>query len=506
MAVAGDRIVAVGNSLQHDPDFKSYSRIDLHKRTVVPGFIDAHTHFFFYAMSLSRVSLDGIGTLEGCLKKIKNAASKLKSGEWVTGEGYAPDRFTPRIEPDCTHLDKIIGDRPAFFYSKDQHSAWVNSRGMKLAGIDHRTKNPSGGLIERFKDGSPNGILRETACSLVLNIVPQPKQRQVDRCYRTALENAYRRGVTGVHSFDSSAEAFGQFVSLAECDKVGLRINYYFPASRLAELHKEKIHFGEGTDLFRVAGVKIFADGSLGSRTARCFNKYSGSRDNYGIEVTPVKQIQRQIRSAARLGLPCAIHAIGDRAVANVLEALETAPRLSYNARHRIEHLQLIRRKDIPRLKRLNITASMQPSHCPSDIQMIRKYWKGRSGNAFIFRTLTDKSIPLAFGSDVPIEPLDPIAGIAAAVRRVRPGSRDIFHPEQRITAAEALYNFTAGPAYAVGQEDCRGYLLEGYPADFVLLSDNICKVPPTRITDIEILATVIGGKIKYQNKNLNLF
>ena len=209
--------------------------------------------------------------------------------------------------------------------------------------------------------------------------------------------------------------------------------------------------------------------------------------------------------AAARLGLPCAIHAIGDRAVATVLDGLEDARKLDFNARHRIEHLQLIRRKDIARLKRLDLVASMQPSHCPSDIKMMRKYWGARAANAFVFRTLLDKGVPLAFGSDAPIEPLDPIGGIAAAVRRASGASRDIFYSHERITAREALYGFTAGAAYAVGQEHCRGYLLPGYPADYAILSQDICSVPATRIAATEVLATILDGKVKYCHDSVKL-
>jgi predicted amidohydrolase YtcJ len=183
------------------------------------------------------------------------------------------------------------------------------------------------------------------------------------------------------------------------------------------------------------------------------------------------------IKSAARLGLPCAVHAIGDRAVANVIDAFESSLPLKSGGRHRIEHLQMIRRKDIPRLKRLGIVASMQPSHCPADIDLVRKYWGARGRNAYVFKTLIDRGINLAFGSDAPIEPL----------RRSRPGRRDLFYPEQRISAAQALNRFTVGPAFAAGQEHCRGYILPGYPADLVVLSDDVTRVAASAIARIEV-------------------
>ncbi len=353
-------------------------------------------------------------------------------------------------------------------------------------------------------DGEPSGILRETAYQQVYRMIPGPSKADMNRLYKKALEYAYKNGVTGVHSFDGP-QGFIYYCGLAESDKVGLRINYYFPADMLPEMLDSKIYYGTGTDFFRVAGVKVFADGSLGSQTALCFNKYTGSKDNFGIEVTPPRELARIVKSAAKLGFPCAIHAIGDKAVANVLDAFESGPRLHFGARHRIEHLQLVRRSDLSRIKKLGVVASMQPSHCPSDIQMIRRYWGRRGANAFIFRTLIDKKIDLAFGSDAPIEPLNPIAGIAAAVRRALPKSKDVFNPDQRITAAEALYNYTVGPAIAVGQQHCRGYLLPGYPADFVLLADDITKVAATKIESTPVLATVLDGKVMYSHSSVKL-
>lgn len=505
MAVYDGRIVAVGNNLEHDPDFAKFARVNLKGGTVIPGLVDAHTHFHYFALSLGRVELDGLDSAEKCLAKIKKFASGLKKTEWVVGEGYSPDRFSKRTEPDRYMLDRVTGGRPAFIFSKDQHTAWVNSRALELAGITAKTKEPLGSKIERDERGEPIGILREGgAYEPIFRLIPPIPPKQVDRLYRKALEHAYRNGVTGVHSFDGP-EAFLYYCDLAEKEEMGLRINYYFSSKMLPELHKAKIYYGTGTEYFRIAGVKIFADGSLGSHSALCFNKYNGSKDNYGIEATPLPELVKQIKSAGKLGLPCAIHAIGDKAVANVLDAFQESLPLYFGARHRIEHLQLVRRRDLPRLKKMGIVASMQPSHCPSDMYMIEKYWGKRGANAFVFRTLIDMGIDLTFGSDVPIEPLKPLDGIAAAVRRARPGKRDTFYPEQRISALEALYCYTVGPAIASGQQHCRGYLLPGYPADFVVLSHDIGKVAASRLGDIEVRATVIDGRVKYRHRSVDL-
>ncbi|MDH4156352.1 MAG: amidohydrolase [candidate division Zixibacteria bacterium] len=504
MAVGNNRIAAVGNNLDHDPDFWSYSKIDLKGKAVIPGLVDAHTHFHSFALSLGQLKIDGVDSFDKCLARIKRFAADLGKNEWVIGQGYSLDGMNMKAEPDRYLLDRVTGGRPAVIYSKDTHTVWINSRALEVAGITADTPDPEGGWIVHSEDGSPSGILKEKAAWMISQVIPRPTKGAVDKFFGRALDYAHRKGVTGVHSVDSP-EAFVYFSDRAEKDKLGLRIDYYMTAEKLPELLKNRVYYGTGTEFFRLAGIKLFADGALSSRSALCFHKYLGSKDNYGVEVTSTEKMKKLIREASRLGLPCAIHAIGDKGACNVLDALEGAPPLDFGARHRIEHLQLLRRKDIPRVKRLRVVASMQPSHCPSDIEKIRRHWGRRGANAFVFRTLIDSGVDLAFGSDCPIEPLDPLAGIAAAVRRALPGSRDVFYPDQRITPAEALYRFTVGPAIATGQQHRRGYLLPGYVADFVVLSDDLTKTAPGRIYDIEVLATFLDGRVKYCHSALNL-
>ncbi len=505
MAVEKGRVVAIGDNLQQAEQFRRWHRVDLKGLTVVPGFVDAHTHFYFFALSLATVRLHGLNSFQACLDKITQHAKTLKRNEWVLGEGYELHRFKPQVEPDRYMLDNVTGNRPAIIFSKDQHSAWANSKALELAGITSRTRDPEGGAIIRFPDGTPTGILREIpAYEPVFAKIPHPSQSTVDRLYAKALRIAYEKGVTGVHSMDNP-DAFAFFMKRAEQGKVGIRINYYAPVDLLPLLRKTKTRYGTGTDFFRLAGIKIFADGALGSQTALCFNKYIGSKHNYGIEVTSVSKMMTYIRTAGKLELPVAIHAIGDKAVANVLDAFEQTSPPQPPVRHRIEHLQLVRKKDIQRIKQLGIVASVQPSHCPSDIDMVRDYWGARGANAYIFRTFLNKGIDVAFGSDCPIEPLDPISGMAAAVRRAKPHSRDTFYPEQRLTAFEALSAFTVGSAIASGESHCRGYLLPGYPADFIVLSDDITKTAPTKIEHIKVLGTVLDGKVKYRDNSITL-
>lgn len=494
MAIDGNFITAVGKNLKYDADFSSYEKINLNGNTVIPGLVDAHTHFYFIIISMGTVKLDGLNSLEQVLDRIRKHSAKLEKDEWVVGEGFSPDRWKKFVVPDRLMLDKVTGGRPAAIFSKDQHMLWTNSKALALAGISTGTPQPAGGAIERFSDGSPSGILKEIPGYFpVFKLIGKPGRSKIARFHQMTLKEAYSRGVTGVHSFDGP-DALPYFRDLSAEKKLGLRVNFYPPAKMIEELARQGIGRKYGNDYFRVTGVKIFADGSLGSQSALCFQKYIESKNNFGIETTPKSEIAELIEKASKLNLPAAIHAIGDKAISNVLDCFEHAPALPHGIRHRIEHLQMIRRSDIARVKRLGVVASMQPTHCPSDVRLIEKYWGKRGRNCYIFRTLIDRGVHLAFGSDAPIETLHPVAGIDAAVNRFIPGTRKSFYPQERISVAEAIFNFTAGPAYAVGQENERGYLLPGYKADFVVFEENPYKISRFELSGLQPAATFLDG------------
>ena len=500
MVVRGGRIIAVGKNLQNDSDFSSSEKFDLHGAAVLPGFTDAHTHIAFITAMRGNVKLDNLSSLEDALDKVKVYSSRLKKDEWVVGEGYSPDRWKRYIQPDKFMLDKVTGGRPAAIFSKDQHNVWVNSKALELAKITASTHDPAGGRIMRHENGEPSGILKEIPAYFpVFKLIKPPRSSRMKKQYMELLSEAYGKGVTGVVSFDGP-DALTFFDDMAQRNKLGLRINYYPPPTLISKVSKTSLKNRYGGDYFRINGFKMFADGALGSQSALCFNKFIGSKDNYGVQTNTKTEFLKQIKCAAKLGLPMAIHAIGDRAISNVLDCYEKAPALPFPRRHRIEHVQLMRRKDIPRLKRLNITASVQPSHCPSDIKLIEKYWGKRGRNCYIFKSLLSAGIPLAFGSDAPIEPLNPIAGIDAAVNRKAAGMKKPFYPDECLSIAEAVYGFTAGAAYAVGQEFERGRLLPGYMADFIVLSDDIYKTAHSKTKSIEILATILNGKAVFSH------
>lgn len=508
VVISQSHIAAVGYDIKAARrQFPKHELINLHGRAVIPGLVDSHTHFYFWAMTLDTVHLDDAKDFDEVLKRINKFRQKLEPGEWIVGDGWSADRWSKYHLPTAADLDKVTGKNPAALYSKDQHSMWVNSEALLRAGIDKNSRNPNGGQIDRDPiTGRPTGILREIPGYYpVIKLLNSPDQGSSEKVWKRAARIARSRGVTGFHSMDVPA-AYDFFKSLHNRGKLDFRVCYYYPVRMTDELIERKIISGDGDGVLKIGGVKLFSDGALGSQTGLMKKPYLGNKNNYGLAVTTCDELQKQISKASKHNLVTAVHAIGDKAVDNVLAAFESLPEPT-RLRHRIEHLQLISRGDISRLRKIGAIASMQPSHCPSDRGLIKSYWGARGKNAYIFKTLLSENIPLAFGSDCPIEPLDPLGGISCAVNRTGFGERGgKFYPAESLTVSQALYGFTTGAAYASGWESSLGKIASGYLADLVILEDNIFTVPPSQIYKSRVAATIFNGKITYRNKQSSLW
>lgn len=499
-----DTIVSIGTEADVRRILPQADAMDLGGRTVLPGLIDAHMHMEWYSLGLQQVEAE-TATLEACLQRVEARASRTPRGEWITGYGWNQNNWGGRF-PTATDLDRVAPEHPVFLRAKSGHAGWANSLALNMAGLSAGTPDPAGGTIVRDAEGQPTGILLEEAMTLIATLIPTPGVEQLATAMRAAIENAWRFGLTGVHDFDGR-RSFAAWQILRERGQLGLRVVKTVRVAYLDHAIALGLRSGFGDDWIRLGNVKVFLDGALGPRTARMIEPYEGEPENYGLTVTDPEEFYEQASRAAAHGLAMTTHAIGDRAnhdLLNVYAQLraEEAARGQAALRHRCEHVQLLHPNDYGRLAQLNVIASMQPIHATSDRTMADRYWGRRSAGAYAWRTQLEAGAVLAFGSDCPVESLNPFLGIHAAVTRRRadgaPGPEG-WYPEQRLTVEEAVRGFTLGAAYAGYMEDKVGSLTPGKLADLIVIDRDIFTCDPMDIKDTLVLGTMIGGEWKHR-------
>lgn len=508
VAVRDDRILAVGS----DEEMKALlgaggEWLDLGGRCVVPGLVDAHVHFHGFSVARKRVDLDNAATLGEVLNRIAAAAEAPPAGpgtEWLRGRGWVQDGWAERRFPTAADLDRIVPDRPACMTHKSGHAVWVNSNALRRAGITPRTPDPPGGQIQRDGAGQPTGIFFEEAIELITRHIPEPSPLEVQQAMREAQAYCWEVGLTGLHDFDGRA-CFSALQALHLKGELGLRVIKNIPVYRLEHAIGVGLRSGFGDDWLRIGGVKIFADGALGSRTAAMIAPYENDAGNYGIVVTDKEEMMARASEASAHGLSVTVHAIGDRANHDVLDVF-TAVRQQEGAdrslRHRIEHVQLLHPDDVNRVAQLGIIASMQPIHATSDMHMADDYWGARSRLAYAARTLLESGASVVFGSDAPVERIDPLPGIHAAVTRRRangdPGPEG-WYPAERLTVQQTIHAFSTAAAQTAGVEDRLGSITPGKLADLTLLERDIFVIPPDELLEAGIAGTIVGGAFRFR-------
>jgi len=504
VAIAGDRIAVVGeDAAMLDLLPRGGRAVDLEGRTVVPGFTDAHLHLLSFGLSLGQIDLAGAATLDEALARVAARAGAVPEGQWLVGRGWDHSLWGTCGLPTRHDLDRVAPRHPVRLQHKCGHASWVNTRALELAGITKKTPDPPGGEIERESaSGEPAGILKEEAMALVSRLLDEPSVDEAAEATRAAIPHAHRAGLVGVHTLEG-ALAFRAFQRLRSAGELRLRTLVTVPKGNLDAAIQTGLRSGFGDQWLRIGGVKIFADGALGSRTAYMLAPYEGESDYCGVSTATPEHLREVVDKAARAGLPAFIHAIGDRANREALDAVEASREagVGLHLRHRIEHAQLLDPADVGRFAALGVVASMQPIHATQDMLIADKHWGSRSAGAYAFRSLLDDGAVLAFGSDCPVEDLSPLVGIHAAVTRRRAdGSSgpEGWYPEQRLTVEEAVRAYTIGPAYAGGEEVSRGSLAPGKLADLVVLSQDIFAVDPMAILETDVVATLVGGEFVY--------
>ena len=489
------RIVAVGTLAEVSATGEGAERVDLRGGLMVPGWGDAHVHFMWWAIQMGQLDLRGALSLEAALERIAQVTERLPEGAWLLGGRF--DKNLWGRWPTAAELDRVTGGRPAALRSRDGHARWLNSAALRLSGIGPGTQDPPGGEIERGADGLPTGILKENANGLVERVIPDPSAAECLAAVRLGQAEAWRRGITGIEDLEQ-ASAREAFRRLHELGELGLRVSMGIPRGDLDAAIATRLHTGEGDEWLRTGHCKFFTDGALGSQTAALEEPYEGS-EGRGILTIEPDTLMREAARAAAAGIAVAVHAIGDRAVRIALDAIEPTRRTHPALRQRIEHVQLVREEDLARFGRLGIVASMQPIHATSDRDLVDRYWgPGRAARAYPFRTLARHGAVLAFGSDAPVEPIDPLYGIHAAVARQRPGDTDRWQPQEALDVREALAAYAQGVAYATGSEQERGRLAPGMRCDATIVDRDLLELPPEEWLDAQVTGTVTGEAIRF--------
>ena len=479
LAIAGDRVA--GGVGTHETSLPTPDVVDLGGRCVVPGFTDSHVHFPTWSLCQRDLSLDGVTTLAEALERVRSRAGQ---GDWIRGQGWRSADW--EAQPTKEALDEVTGETPAALWAKDLHSLWLNSAALALATGDLEVE---GGVVERDERGEPTGVLREEAAWRFRERFPSVPEDEWIEVTRAGVKLAHSRGVTAVHDKDGWIGAPEIFQRLRDRDGLTLRVWQSLPWRKLPELEALGLRSGIGDEYLRLGYLKVFMDGTLGSQTAWML-------DGSGVRITSGEELAEIVGRAARAGWPVAVHAIGDRANREALNAFE-ATRDAWGPlglRHRIEHAQCLAPEDLPRFAELGIACSVQCSHAPSDRDLADRFWAGRTEGAYAYRSLLATGAVLANGSDAPIEELDPLAGIRAAVLRTideRPG----WYVEEALTVEEALHSTTVAPAWLARDERARGKLVPGFLADLVVLSRDPVRCPPEELDTVEVVATMVGGR-----------
>jgi predicted amidohydrolase YtcJ len=507
VACLGNRIVAVGSNGEIRKWIGPGTEVlDLGGKLVLPGFNDAHVHFFSGGENLAGVQLRDAKSEDEFRARIAQFAAKQPAGRWITGGDWDHENWTPARLPTRQSIDAVTAGHPVFVSRLDGHMALANSQALQLAGITRDTPDPPGGTIVRDAAGEPTGVLKDAAMGPVVRTIPAPSEDQIADAVRAAMRYAAENGVTSVQDMSAAPEILRVYQKLLARGELTVRISGHQPLATWQRLAAVGLRADFGGEKLHIGALKGFADGSLGSTTALLFEPYLDAPNTSGLansQMIPESKMQGHILDADRAGLQVAVHAIGDKANHIILGMYEEAERQNgaRDRRFRIEHAQHLRMEDIPRFGKLHVIASMQPYHCIDDGRWAEKrIGPERAKGTYAFRALLDSGAVLAFGSDWDVAPMQPLMGIyAAATRRTLDGKHpDGWVPEQKITVAEAIRAYTMGSAYASFDEKIKGSIEPGKLADMVVVSDDILSIPAVGIEKTRVETTVFDGKVVY--------
>ncbi len=515
MAIANGRILAVGTSQQMLAYAGPRTQVlDLEGRLAIPGFIDDHVHFIQGGFQLLALDLKNARSEAEFVVRIAEKAKTLKPGRWLQGGNWDEEAWPDAKLPTRGTIDGVTPNNPVFLSRYDGHAALANSVALKLAGVTKDTPDPVGGVIVRDpQTREPTGVLKDKAEDLVAKVIPRPTPEEFEEALKAGLAEARRVGVTSVQDITAGVESpngsfTGEIDLLRRAEREGWLTCRFYAITPIAEwqrLAEAGLSRDMGSDFLKMGAVKGFADGSLGSRTAWMFEAFDDDPGNSGLPLplmNPPAAMEAAVAGADQAGMQLAIHAIGDRAIAQMLDILARVGGEKTAAhRFRIEHAQHVRPQDFARFGQLGVVASMQPYHAIDDGRWAEKrIGHERARSSYAWRSMLEAGAPLAFGTDWPVAPLDPLLGVYAAVTRATLDGRhpEGWFPEQRLSVEEALGAYTQGSAYAAFEEAEKGTIAPGQLADIVVLSDDLFNIPPERIKDAHVVKTVVAGKVVF--------
>jgi predicted amidohydrolase YtcJ len=481
--------------------------IDLQGKAVFPGFTDAHAHLESLGSSLVNLNLEGTTSVAEIQKLVAERAATLPAGAWLRGRSWDQNDWDVKEFPTHQMLDEIAGDRPVALRRIDGHAAWVNQKVLDIAGISQSTKDPAGGKILRDAKGNPTGVLIDNAMDLLDAVMPPPTIEERTAYVEKAVQECLRFGLTEVHDMGADEELIGIYKKLIEERRFPFRVYVAIDGINRTwrEYRNREPEIGKYENRLTVRALKLYADGALGSRGAALLEPYSDDKKNSGLLLTPIDTLKQAASDALERGFQVCTHAIGDRANREILDIYESVLKSNAvkarDARFRVEHAQVLRVTDIPRFGKLGILASMQPTHCTSDM-----YWAEqrvgaeRVKGAYAWRSLIDNAAIIPGGSDFPVESPNPLLGFYAAITRqdAKKFPDSGWYPEQTMSREEALKSFTIWAAFAAFEENLRGAIEVGKLADVVVLSNDIMHCQPNEILETRVLYTIVGGDLAY--------
>lgn len=517
IAIRGDRIEATGTD-KEILRFKGPATrlIDLAGHFAMPGFNDAHLHLASAGQQKLNLDLTGVKSLEEFRERLAERAAKTPSGEWIVGGGWDETLWTMHELPSKVDLDEVTTDHPVYLERVDGHIAVANSAAFDLAGITAATKDPAGGEIDRDVSGLPSGIVRETACELIRNVIPPLTKNQRRAALELALQDLAKSGITSAQDYSPgdqrASDNFDVFEALEKDGKLTARISEWIPFDLpLDALEKYRALHDTNDPMLHTGMLKGFMDGSLGSHTAALLEPYSDEPGQSGLPRYDQAKLTMMTKERLDAGFQIGFHAIGDKGVQMALDAFAEAEKEAHaknvkardggsDYRLRIEHAQVTNPAQVAEFKQLKVIASMQPSHLLTDMHWaMDRLGEKRAAHSYAWAEFLNAGVPLAFGTDYPVEPVAPFRGLYAAITRKSEDGKMEYFPAQKLTIEQAINAYTKGAAFAEFAEKQKGILAPGMLADIVELDRDITSIPAKEILGTKVLRTIVGGKIVYE-------